>query len=103
MKQLFVILIFISTCLALMAQPSTSAISYIKIDQFGYRENAAKVAVISDPQVGYNEELAFVPGTTYQLRDWFTNAIVYSASIQQWNGGAVHDQSGDAVMFILMF
>ncbi len=96
MKQIFQTILCICVSCVLTAQPSTPAISYIKVDQFGYREDASKVAVISDPQVGFNDVLGFTPGATYELRDWFTDAVVYSSTIQQWNGGAVHDQSGDA-------
>ena len=96
MKYLFYILTLMSFSWVTVAQPTVPAISYIKVDQFGYKETSTKVAVISDPQVGFNEVLGFSPGTSYQLRDWFTNAVVYTATIEQWNGGSVHDQSGDA-------
>ncbi|MGQ0829616.1 MAG: glycoside hydrolase family 9 protein [Bacteroidota bacterium] len=68
---------------------------FIKIDQFGYRPADEKIAVISDPQTGYNAALSFTPGTTYQLRNWITDAVVFSATITIWNGGATHAQSGD--------
>lgn len=96
MIRFFFFIVCLSIVYSVTAQAPTPAISYIKVDQFGYRQNAAKVAVISDPQVGFNDILQFAPGSTYQLRDWYSNAVVYSSSIQQWNGGAVHDQSGDA-------
>ena len=96
MKHLVLILSVLILPKNIQAQSTSPAISYIKIDQFGYKENAEKVAVISNPQVGFNSELEFTPGTMYQLRNWNTNAIVYSGAISQWNGGTVHDQSGDA-------
>jgi len=94
-RMLFIQILFSVTVIT-FAQPTMPSISYIKVDQFGYTTNAQKVAVISDPQVGFNNELAFTPGTTYQLRNWNNNSVVHSAAISQWNGGAVHDQSGDA-------
>jgi len=96
MKQLFLMILMLSIALTLSAQPTMPSISYIKVDQFGYKENSTKVAVISDPQVGFNNDLTFSPGGMYQLREWYTDAVVFSADIQQWNGGAVHEQSGDA-------
>lgn len=78
------------------AGPTTTS-EFIKIDQFGYLPNSEKVAVISDPQTGYNSALSFTPGTTYQVRDWTTDAVVFSAAITSWNAGAVHAQSGDIV------
>jgi hypothetical protein len=55
--------------------------------------------VISDPQVGFNAALSFTPGTTYQVRDWTTDAVVFSSAITAWNGGATHIQSGDKVYY----
>jgi len=65
------------------------------VDQFGYLENATKVAVISNPQIGFNSGASFNPGNSYELRNWSTNAVVFSDQLQVWNGGATHDQSGD--------
>ena len=71
---------------------------HIKVDQFGYLPNSRKVAVIADPQVGYNAAEAFNPGTgdnQYQIRRWSDDAIVFSGTLQVWNSGATHTQSGD--------
>ncbi len=71
---------------------------YIKIDQFGYFPTAKKVAVIVDPQSGYNAAESFNPGTganQYQVRRWSDDAVVLSGTLQAWNGGATHGQSGD--------
>ncbi len=70
---------------------------FINIDQFGYRNNDQKIAVISDPQVGYNAALSFSPGNEYQIRDWNTDAVAFTGSLVVWNNGATHDQSGDKV------
>jgi hypothetical protein len=40
----------------------------------------------------------FNPGTganQYQVRRWDNDAIVFTGTLQQWNGGATHTQSGD--------
>ncbi len=79
------------TVLALPPQIS----DFIKVDQFGYRPDAVKVAVISDPQVGFNAAESFNPGNVYQLREWATDMVVFSDQITAWNNGATHDQSGD--------
>ncbi len=81
-----------------IAAPTTIS-DFIKIDHFGYRTNAEKIAVISDPQIGFNSALAFSPGNTYQIRDWNTDAIVFSGSTTVWNGGATHTKSGDKVWY----
>ena len=72
--------------------------SYIKIDQFGYLPDSKKVAVIVDPQTGYNAAESFMPGTganQYQVRKWSDDAVVFAGTLTAWNGGATHAQSGD--------
>lgn len=71
--------------------------AFIKIDQFGYRPNAQKIAVIANPINGYNNGTSFSPGTTYEVRDWVTDAVVFTGTITAWNGGAMQAQSGDQV------
>ena len=71
---------------------------YIKIDQFGYYPASKKLAVIVDPQTGYNAAGSFSPGTAannYQVRRWSDDVVVLSGTIDEWNGGATHAQSGD--------
>ncbi len=90
-------LIFMLFCFSvtLKAQPNIPISEFIKIDQFGYLPNATKVAVISDPITGFNSNLSFTAGNTYQVRRWSDNAVVFSGAPQIWNGGAEHVQSGD--------
>lgn len=96
MKKNYISAIGILFSFLLNAAPSAIT-QFIKIDQFGYQSAAQKIAVISDPQIGYNAPLSFSPGTTYQLRNWITDAIVYSGTITSWNGGSTQSQSGDKV------
>jgi len=70
---------------------------HLKVDQFGYLPDAKKICVISDPQFGFNATQSFSPSGTYELRRWEDDAVVFSAAIVAWNGGATHDQSGDRV------
>ncbi len=71
--------------------------NHIKVDQFGYKTNGKKIAVISNPVTGYNSSNPFTPGSNYQLRRFSDDAIVYSGSITAWSGGATQSQSGDKV------
>jgi len=92
-----VILLFLLTSVSLIAAPPQTTY-HIKVDQFGYFPNSRKVAVIADPQAGYNAAKAFTPATganQYQVRRWDNDAIVFTGTLQQWNGGATHTQSGD--------
>jgi endoglucanase len=80
------------------AHPPGAFSKHIKIDQFGYLPNSKKVAVIVDPQTGYNAAESFSPGTganQYQVRNWANDMAVFTGTLTAWNAGATHTQSGD--------
>lgn len=85
--------VFLINTICLSAPNVTS--KFITLDQFGYLPNAQKIAVIRDPQTGYDASESFNPGTSYQLRNWNTDAVVFTANITAWNGGAEDPSSGD--------
>ncbi len=89
MKKL--VLLLILNPLFLLGQTS----DFIHIDQFGYKPNHTKVAVISNPQIGFNSGQTFTPSNTLELRNASTNAVVFSGIPTVWNSGATHSQSGD--------
>jgi len=49
-------------------------IPVIVVDQFGYPTKAAKIAVIRNPQVGYDSVVHFQPGENYAVIDRTTGA-----------------------------
>jgi len=69
---------------------------HILVDQFGYRPQDPKVAVIRTPHVGYDASDTFSPGGTYQLRRAEDGTVEYSAAPVPWNHGAVEASSGDS-------
>ena len=78
-----------------IAQPSAPLSKFIVVDQFGYRPAAEKIAVVRDPQTGFDATEAFTPGKTYALVDAVTGKQVLSAAVTAWNGGAEDASSGD--------
>jgi endoglucanase len=72
-------------------------IPVIVVDQFGYPTTATKVAVIRDPQVGYDNTAHFTPGRTYAVVAKSTGKTVKTGPLAPWNGGATDDVSGDKV------
>lgn len=80
---------------SVVAAPPGAFSRRIAVDQFGYMPEMAKVAVISDPQTGFNAAESFTPNTTLQVRRWSDHVIVYSGAPTAWNNGATHTQSGD--------
>jgi len=79
---------------ALIAVP-TSFQPLIRIDQFGYLPQSQKVAVISEPVVGYNAPAAYLPGNTFEVRRWEADEVVFTGEILSWKNGSLHAQSGD--------
>jgi len=67
----------------------------IVVDQFGYLPAYEKVAVVRDPQVGFDAADSFTPGTVYEVVNASTNAVVHSASLSAWKNGATDTASGD--------
>jgi len=70
-------------------------IPFIVVDQFGYRTAGRKVAVIRDPQTGYDSAVTFTPGTHYSVVDKVTGTAVKQGTPTAWNGGASDSSSGD--------
>ena len=72
-----------------------TASPYIMVDQFGYRPQDKKVAVIVDPQQGYNAADFYIPGEVIEVRKWSDSTTVYAGTPQNWNNGAIQTSSGD--------
>jgi len=68
---------------------------FIHVDQFGYLPSDSKVAVLSNPQLGYNAADSYSPPATLELRDASNDAVVMALTPIVWNGAAVHADSGD--------
>ena len=86
-----IVLLLVLNPLYLLAQVS----DFIHVDQFGYKPNHDKIAVISNPEVGFNASQSFTPSATLQVRNAANNSVVFTGSPTIWNGGSTHDQSGD--------
>jgi endoglucanase len=95
MKQIltyFFLLLFVKdNC----AQSSIPFSKYIKVDQFGYRLLSKKIAVIVDPQVGYDATESFNPSNNYEVRKYNDNTVVFNGIIAPWKNGAIDTTSGD--------
>jgi endoglucanase len=75
--------------------PQAPLSKFIVVDQFGYRPEAEKIAVLRDPQMGYDAADAFAPGKSYALIEARTGESVLSAAPVAWNGGMTDPSSGD--------
>ncbi len=70
-------------------------IPVIVIDQFGYPTKASKIAVIRDPQEGYDSAYHFVPGRSYALIEKSSGKVIKQGVPIAWNNGAKDEVSGD--------
>ncbi len=87
-------------CSTAFAVPAAPVQPLIQLDQFGYLPDSVKIAVLAAPQTGYDAALAYAPGTTLEVRNWQTDAVVFSGAPTAWNGGATHAQSGNMVKWL---
>jgi endoglucanase len=69
--------------------------SHILVDQFGYRPNDPKVAVIRDPEQGYDAGDRYIPGAAYQVRRSDNGSVAFEGRPVAWNRGIVEASSGD--------
>lgn len=67
----------------------------IHVDQFGYLPDEQKVAVVSDPQKGFNANESYTPGLELQVRRVSDGAIVHRAAPVLFNRGKTDRASGD--------
>lgn len=67
----------------------------IRVDQFGYRPEQKKFAILVDPVEGWNAADELKPGGAYEVRAWDSGQLVLSGAPKIWNGGAVQKSAGD--------
>jgi hypothetical protein len=67
----------------------------ILVDQFGYLPRDPKVAVVRNPQAGFDTNQSFHPGLRYELRRARDGTAVFSGTLKPWNEGAREASSGD--------
>lgn len=74
-------------------------IPVIVVDQFGYRPDARKIAIVRDPRTGYDAQVDYEPGTTFELVDAASGEVKFQGSPTAWSAGTEHELSGDAVWY----
>lgn len=70
-------------------------LTFIHVDQFGYLLSQEKVAVLSNPQIGYNSDQTYAAPTTIAVINATTNETVLEAPVAIWNNNQTHESSGD--------
>jgi endoglucanase len=99
LRKITSVMLALLTCHVLIAQPApVQSKTFIHVDQFGYRPGFKKVAIISNPIIGFNAADEFIPSTgvnMYQLRRVSDKAVVFAGTAVAWNGGQLDSTSGD--------
>ncbi len=70
---------------------------FMHVDQFGYLPEGEKIAVFSDPVLGFDAQNSYVPSQEIQIVDASSGEVVFTGTPQAWQGGSVHAQSGNRV------
>ncbi len=78
-----------------LANGPNGPIPAIVVDQFGYLPKSRKIAVVRDPQVGYDAIVRFAPGPTLALVEVTAGEIIMSGPATPWNSGSTDPASGD--------
>jgi hypothetical protein len=103
MKRIIGLYLAISIALACLgafsafAQDDKPPTPFIVVDQFGYLPDQSKIAVLRDPEVGFDNGWDFTPGPVYQVINTKTQQVVFEGQPTVWNKGAVDPSSGDRV------
>ncbi len=74
--------------------------TFITVDQFGYLPNVQKVAVVRDPQTGFDSGLSFTPGNSYQVVNFDTGAVAATVVPVAWNSGQTSPVAGDKTWWV---
>ena len=91
-------LFLISIILVLYAH-SQEYSKFILVDQFGYTPSAQKIAVLKDPQVGFDSSESYTPGNNFAVVNVKNSEQVYTGTITSWKNGVTDETSGDKVWF----
>jgi len=82
-----------------LRRATTAPVSpYVVVDQFGYRPNSEKIAVVRSPMVGFDAANKFTPGQRYAVVRIDSDASereVFSGELVPWHGGVIDPSSGD--------
>lgn len=70
---------------------------HIKIDQFGYQPDQTKIAIITDPQIGFNATSTYSPGNSLEVRKASDDTLVYTGKVTAFNNGLTDTDSGDKI------
>lgn len=104
-KHFRAVILYVSAILVAVSAWGQSPNPFIHVDQFGYTPDALKVAVVSNPILGFNSNLSYTPPEFPEmfLKHAETDEWDYSFWIDPWQDGNVHTPSGDQGWWVDFF
>jgi len=90
----FLICFYVASLIGIQNITAQSVSKYIVADQIGYLPDETKIAVIRDPETGFDASESFTPSNTYALVN-SSGEQVFTATPQVWSAGAIDASSGD--------
>lgn len=84
----------LATALALAASAAPSNL-HLRVDPFGYRPRASKVAIVRSPAFGYDSPAAYPAPAVLEIRRTLDQSLAYAGPPSVWKAGAIHGASGD--------
>lgn len=97
LSKLLALVIWSPLLLTSAPAPSADDIPSIHVDQLGYLPGMNKVAILADPQLGYNSSQSYQPSDNLQLVDAVDSSHVMALSKTAYNDGKTDPDSGDRV------
>lgn len=89
----------ISLVAALVLTSEGKLTPQITVDQFGWKPEAAKIAIVADPVEGQNAKRHWSPGPSFELRSTHDDVAVMRGDLKPWRNGEVSKAAGDKVWF----
>jgi endoglucanase len=91
---------FVLTGFAYTLQSQGTISGLMRVDQIGYLPGAQKIAILTDPIIGFNAAQSYTPANTIELRKSTDATVIATFSPTPWNNGVLHEQSGDKVWLL---
>jgi endoglucanase len=88
------LLLLLLSIVALSSEAQTVSQNII-VDQFGYLPDATKIAVVKNPQTGFDEANKYTPGDNYAVVNALTKETIFTGTPTPWKNGTTDASSGD--------
>lgn len=97
MKHIKINALFLFLTLSISVFASLAAETKIAVDQFGYRPDAKKTAVLKNPKIGFDSLDTYTPGPELQVILSSSDEVVFSGAPVLFNEGTIDTASGDVI------